>query len=188
MLDTQYAQIACDKAKTRKENKQPVKQKVIEQGPMKEDGAQKGAALEESMTRRRLLKTAAGSCLLLVLPMLAEAGPVARWKVAGPAGRFKVGVTTRAVLPGGAVVFVTRQDAAHLTALSSVCTHQGCEIGWQTRQKQFVCPCHGSRFSATGGVLRGPARRPLRAFAVIQKVGQVMVDVGSPNAAPGAGT
>jgi Rieske Fe-S protein len=141
---------------------------------------------EEALTRRGLLKTAAASCLLLALPMLAEAVPPAHWEKAGLAVHFKTGITTRTVLPGGMVIFVTRHDTGHLSALSSICTHQGCEIGWSAGQKQFICPCHGSRFSAVGGVLHGPAHRPLGTFSVMQKNGQVLVDVGTSAAAPKA--
>jgi Rieske Fe-S protein len=37
----------------------------------------------------------------------------------------------------------------------------GCRIE-QTDQERLVCPCHGSSFSADGGVQRGPANRPLK--------------------------
>lgn len=49
------------------------------------------------------------------------------------------------------------------TALSSVCTHQSCLITGY-RDQQFVCNCHGSEFSATGQVTRGPARASLTSF------------------------
>ncbi len=47
-------------------------------------------------------------------------------------------------------------------ALSSICTHQSCQItGFDTGSEQFICPCHGSRFDVNGNVVQGPAGRPL---------------------------
>jgi cytochrome b6-f complex iron-sulfur subunit len=51
-------------------------------------------------------------------------------------------------------------------ALSAVCTHLGCIVDWQEQANEFLCPCHGGRFSAQGQVLGGPPPSPLESFGV----------------------
>jgi cytochrome b6-f complex iron-sulfur subunit len=53
-------------------------------------------------------------------------------------------------------------------ALSSICTHQGCTVGYNPASDNIYCPCHGSVFSTTGKVLIGPASSPLRSYPVSQ--------------------
>jgi glycine/D-amino acid oxidase-like deaminating enzyme/nitrite reductase/ring-hydroxylating ferredoxin subunit len=55
-------------------------------------------------------------------------------------------------------VAIHRDDAGTLHEFSAVCTHLGCVVAWNDREKSWDCPCHGSRFSPEDGhVLNGPA-------------------------------
>jgi glycine/D-amino acid oxidase-like deaminating enzyme/nitrite reductase/ring-hydroxylating ferredoxin subunit len=58
-----------------------------------------------------------------------------------------------------------RDDAGTLHKLSAVCPHLGCVVAWNAVEKTWDCPCHGSRFSATGKVITGPANSDLKTLA-----------------------
>jgi len=55
----------------------------------------------------------------------------------------------------------TAQNA--FTALTAICTHEGCTVSGFENQT-YVCPCHGSRYSTSGTVINGPAPSSLRSF------------------------
>ena len=50
-----------------------------------------------------------------------------------------------------------RDDDGTLMAVSATCTHLGCRVNWNTAERSWDCPCHGSRFTPSGEVLQGPA-------------------------------
>jgi glycine/D-amino acid oxidase-like deaminating enzyme/nitrite reductase/ring-hydroxylating ferredoxin subunit len=56
---------------------------------------------------------------------------------------------------------VHRDDKGALHAVSARCTHLGCIVRWNGPERTWDCPCHGSRFSAAGDVISGPATRAL---------------------------
>jgi Rieske Fe-S protein len=63
-------------------------------------------------------------------------------------------------------VALYRDGQGELHAITSICPHRGCDVGWNDRDKVWDCPCHGSRFTPTGEVIRGPALEPLAAVDV----------------------
>ena len=63
-------------------------------------------------------------------------------------------------------IMVVRVSDTQVVAVSAICTHAGCSMDYLADQDQIDCPCHGSRFSTTGQVLRGPATRALRVYNV----------------------
>jgi glycine/D-amino acid oxidase-like deaminating enzyme/nitrite reductase/ring-hydroxylating ferredoxin subunit len=61
----------------------------------------------------------------------------------------------------GATVAAYRDTAGKVTLRSAICTHMGCTVAWNTAERTWDCPCHGSRFKPTGEVISGPAEAPL---------------------------
>ncbi len=56
---------------------------------------------------------------------------------------------------------VFKNAEGKLHRMSAVCPHLGGIVRWNSLEKSWDCPCHGSRFSATGELLNGPANRGL---------------------------
>ncbi|RMF78194.1 MAG: hypothetical protein D6737_15510 [Chloroflexi bacterium] len=73
--------------------------------------------------------------------------PIGADPVNEPAGRFWMSNTEQGYL-----------------SLFQVCTHLGCLPKWVPTNNRFECPCHGSKFEATGKYIEGPAPRSLDRF------------------------
>ena len=94
--------------------------------------------------------------------LAAENGRVARRFVAD---RIRPRSAGKHLAPGeGAVVrvglrhqAVYRDESGNTHVLSARCPHLGCLVAWSEADKTWECPCHGSRFTAEGRLLQGPA-------------------------------
>ena len=122
-------------------------------------------------SRRKLIKTLILS--VISLPLI---------------GKFLIpGIKQRKVLlrikktrvpDGGALIFAQNKIAVirrneDIYALDLTCTHLGCTVN--TTANGFVCPCHGSMFTTSGDVVKGPANRPLKRLAVREKGDDVLI-------------
>jgi len=94
---------------------------------------------------------------------------VASWYAKGWAGALTRGVPTEPPGEGSGVVgsrgihpvAISTVDGA-TCAVSGVCSHLGAVLTWNDGENSWDCPAHGSRFSARGAVLEGPATADLR--------------------------
>lgn len=50
-----------------------------------------------------------------------------------------------------------RDKNGKLHLVDITCTHLGCELRWNSAEKSWDCPCHGSRFTFEGDIIEGPA-------------------------------
>lgn len=62
-------------------------------------------------------------------------------------------------------LIVACTEATSFVACSAICPHKGCKVVYEHDAKEFVCPCHDSRFALDGRVLKGPAKTPLKSYA-----------------------
>jgi len=60
--------------------------------------------------------------------------------------------------------------------VNTTCTHMGCELKWNSAEKTWDCPCHGSRFSYKGDVVEGPAVHPLERDNDVNTVEKLIKD------------
>ncbi|HYW31658.1 MAG TPA: FAD-dependent oxidoreductase [Gemmatimonas sp.] len=69
----------------------------------------------------------------------------------------------RILRDGARKLAVYRDEAGVVSVRSAVCTHLGCIVDFNSAEKTWDCPCHGSRFTTEGNVVNGPAVKGLAA-------------------------
>jgi menaquinol-cytochrome c reductase iron-sulfur subunit len=72
-------------------------------------------------------------------------------------------------------VWAVKQPDGAVTVFAPLCTHLGCGYHWDTTDRRFKCPCHGSVYDVTGEVLAGPAPRPLDRLPTKIEEGRLLV-------------
>jgi cytochrome b6-f complex iron-sulfur subunit len=66
-------------------------------------------------------------------------------------------------------IIIANSDGDNYLAVSSICTHNACTVGYSAQNNNFPCPCHGSVFNANGSVVNGPATQPLKKYTVTRE-------------------
>jgi cytochrome b6-f complex iron-sulfur subunit len=128
---------------------------------------------DRRINRRDFLKLA-GKVFLVLSGLLGAGGlagylthqdqvvPPAEY-VLGKASNYPVG--SRTLIQEANAMLIHAPDG--FRALSLTCTHLGCTV--KQVEGGFACPCHNSRFDASGNVIHGPATKPLATLKVIEK-------------------
>jgi glycine/D-amino acid oxidase-like deaminating enzyme/nitrite reductase/ring-hydroxylating ferredoxin subunit len=65
------------------------------------------------------------------------------------------------VREGMGKVAAYRDETGKLYRRSAACTHVGCHVHWNSLERCWDCPCHGSHFAVDGTALNAPAIAPL---------------------------
>jgi glycine/D-amino acid oxidase-like deaminating enzyme/nitrite reductase/ring-hydroxylating ferredoxin subunit len=70
----------------------------------------------------------------------------------------------RVISKGKEKFSVYLDEKGHMHRLQAVCNHRGCTLVWNTAEKTWDCPCHGSRYNYYGQVIHGPALVDLKKY------------------------
>lgn len=69
-----------------------------------------------------------------------------------------------------------RDEEGILHLVNTTCTHMGCELQWNSAERSWDCPCHGSRFTYDGDIIEGPAVMPLEYNRDVNTVEKLIKD------------
>ena len=107
--------------------------------------------------------------------------PASSAAASAPAGGGSAVAQVSDIPVGGGVILeepavvMTQPADGEVKAFTAICTHQGCLVS-EVVDNEIICPCHGSKFSATdGSVLQGPATTPLTAAGIVVEGGGVVL-------------
>jgi Rieske Fe-S protein len=131
-------------------------------------------------TTRRTFLGVLWTAILAGLGVLLRTGEAGAKKVAIDleklSGLKEVGGSAVVSLKKRKILFI-RSSEDVLSALEPVCTHQQCAVQYKKSWGEIRCACHGSTFSTTGKVTKGPADKGLKAFPASIQDGKVVVEI-----------
>jgi cytochrome b6-f complex iron-sulfur subunit len=144
-----------------------------------------------SKSRREFLKCISGVFAISASPLLlnscAAGLPTFRGEFDGALVRIPKTAAAALEIPNGVMmvrapnlpmpIVVRNLPNRGMIALSTICTHKGCEV--RVLPDAFQCPCHGSEYSVDGAVVEGPASQPLQRFAVEETPDAIIIKVKS---------
>jgi cytochrome b6-f complex iron-sulfur subunit len=136
------------------------------------------------MTRRDIIqRVLAGSVTLLVIPQVLtscskdedDPDPTTNPPPGGSGDvTIDLNESANAILnsPGGSLIksnILVINLGTVFSAVSSICTHEGCTVGYKQSSNIIQCPCHGSQYDTSGTVITGPAPRALKSYTVTRE-------------------
>lgn len=77
--------------------------------------------------------------------------------------------------PGAATMFLfgsrpamlIHHEDGHWVAFDAVCTHLGCTVAFEPKNRRIFCPCHGGTYDMnTGDAIAGPPPKGLKVYRV----------------------
>jgi cytochrome b6-f complex iron-sulfur subunit len=74
-------------------------------------------------------------------------------------------------------LYLYRLEDGAFSAVSTRCMHRGCQV--EPVAEHLVCPCHGSEYTNTGEILKGPTQLPLRRFPVTREGNNIVIELES---------
>lgn len=135
--------------------------------------------MSEKISRRDFLKTSAlgilaGSAALSLLDLekLTATTKPGKYRITGEDILVKLSDEKNTPLKkiNGAIFLddedmLIRTSQTQFIAVNLICRHKGCTVEYNG--EKFVCPCHGSQYSADGTVIHGPALKNLRTYETV---------------------
>jgi thiosulfate dehydrogenase (quinone) large subunit len=134
--------------------------------PVAQAGA-RSAGLSSGSSKRnapnRLASTPSSSA-----PSASPSAPAIKGRTIGSLDRMNVGDAVAFNDPGAGPAVLVCTGRNDVAAYSRICTHAGCEVGYDSSRELLVCPCHGAEFDAMHGArpVAGPAPTPLPSIKV----------------------
>jgi nitrite reductase/ring-hydroxylating ferredoxin subunit len=126
-------------------------------------GAAAAAAAAGVIVDRELLQSSSTPKVAVSQELVPDEGS---WQPVAAASEVAPGQVVR-FSTASTVGFVVNDDG-QLSAISGVCTHQGCLLRHNEAKGQLDCPCHRAAFSLQGKVLQHQFPTPLPALPHIQ--------------------
>lgn len=135
------------------------------------------------MERRNFLKRIAGLLGALVsfvflVPVMKFLGPqkleAKADRITISKGEIPYGAAKEISFNGTPLIVINRKGKGFI-ALSRVCTHLGCLVGYNRDAGELVCPCHAGIFSLEGNVISGPAPSALESFPLKVEADNIII-------------
>lgn len=81
----------------------------------------------------------------------------------------------------GKDLLIARVSSAKFVAVDIKCRHKGCDVAYESTEKHFACPCHGSLYELDGSVKQGPTAEPLTSYETVVTETELIIRIPMPS-------